>query len=103
MGLCPSDASTVDNGDDLKISQRLVADQGGGDNKEEDKQRYDVIVVGGGAAGLFAALKLGDHDIDCCLLEGSNRLCVRAWSEQWTDDRYIDYGCQWFVNVYILL
>jgi monoamine oxidase len=58
-----------------------------------------TVVVGAGYAGLSAALALHDDGIDVLVLEGSDRVGGRVWSERIDDgsdtELVIDHGGQW--------
>ncbi|MEL6363138.1 MAG: FAD-dependent oxidoreductase [Pseudomonadota bacterium] len=59
-------------------------------------QIYDTVVVGAGAAGIGAGTVLSEQGIDFAILEASNRVGGRAF----TDDTSLavpwDHGCHWF-------
>ena len=55
----------------------------------------DVVVVGAGYAGLSAALTLHDADVDCLVLEGSDRVGGRVYSEPRDSGVVVDHGGQW--------
>ena len=45
-----------------------------------DNRWHDVIIIGAGPAGLACASRLQDHGIDCVILEASNRVGGRAYT-----------------------
>jgi monoamine oxidase len=55
----------------------------------------DVVVIGGGAAGLAAARRLCDAQIDCLVVEARPRLGGRAWTVTGPDGHGLDLGCGW--------
>ncbi len=55
---------------------------------------FDVIVVGGGAAGIGAARRLADSSASCLLLEASQRLGGRAYTQD-LGGYPLDFGCEW--------
>lgn len=57
--------------------------------------RTEVVVAGAGYAGLAAALHLHDAGVDCLVLEGSDRVGGRVWSERRDSGVVIDHGGQW--------
>jgi monoamine oxidase len=58
----------------------------------------DVAVVGAGAAGLAAARALLDAGLSVQVLEASDRLGGRAWTESTTFGFPYDRGCHWLHN-----
>ena len=54
-----------------------------------------VIVVGAGYAGLAAALRLHDAGADVRVVEASDRVGGRIWSEQRPGGGVVDHGGQW--------
>lgn len=54
-----------------------------------------VVVVGAGYSGLSAALALQDDGIDVLVLEGSDRVGGRVFSEASADGLVLDHGGQW--------
>src|SRR6185436_18147888 len=55
----------------------------------------EIVVVGAGYAGLSAALHLHDAGVDCLVLEGSDRVGGRVYSEPRDSGVVIDHGGQW--------
>lgn len=55
---------------------------------------FDVIVVGGGAAGIGAVRRLVDRGASCLLLEASQRLGGRAYTQDF-GGYPLDLGCEW--------
>ncbi|CAM1503550.1 Fc.00g011410.m01.CDS01 [Cosmosporella sp. VM-42] len=53
---------------------------------------YDCIVVGAGYAGLVAAKTLADSGKQVLILEARNRVGGRAWTKEYADGTYEDYG-----------
>ena len=55
----------------------------------------EVVIIGGGAAGVAAAQRLRNAQVECLLVEARLRLGGRAWTN--TDDPAtpIDLGCGW--------
>ena len=66
-----------------------------GNAGERDHTDATVVVVGAGYAGLSAALDLHDRGIDVLVLEGSERVGGRVYSETLADGLVIDHGGQW--------
>lgn len=58
----------------------------------------DVIIVGAGAAGLSAAKELARSGRPFILIEGSDRIGGRAFSERIAPDVWFDRGCSWLVG-----
>lgn len=58
----------------------------------------EVVVVGAGAAGLSAAKELARLGISYRLLEGSQRIGGRAFSEEIVPGEWFDWGCAWLVG-----
>ncbi len=54
-----------------------------------------TVVVGAGYAGLSAALALHDGGTDVLVLEGSDRVGGRVWSERLDGGLVVDHGGQW--------
>jgi monoamine oxidase len=54
----------------------------------------DVAIIGGGAAGIAAARRLADAQIDYLLLEARERLGGRAWTAA-AEGFPLDLGCGW--------
>jgi len=54
-----------------------------------------TVVVGAGYAGLSAALALHDAGTDVLVLEGSDRVGGRVWSERTDEGVVFDHGGQW--------
>ncbi|MGZ9080773.1 MAG: flavin monoamine oxidase family protein [Rhodoplanes sp.] len=55
----------------------------------------EVVIVGGGAAGIAAARRLKDAQVDCLILEARPRLGGRAWTNSDDPTSPIDLGCGW--------
>jgi len=55
----------------------------------------EVAIVGGGAAGIAAARRLRDANVDCLILEARPRLGGRAWTNHDNPASPIDLGCGW--------
>jgi monoamine oxidase len=55
----------------------------------------EVVIVGGGAAGIAAARRLHDAQIDCLLVEARPRLGGRAWTVSLGPTIAVDLGCGW--------
>jgi monoamine oxidase len=55
----------------------------------------EVVVIGGGAAGIAAARRIADAQIECLLLEARPRLGGRAWTTTEHSAFPIDLGCGW--------
>jgi len=55
----------------------------------------EVVIVGGGAAGLAAARRLVDAQVDCLVVEARSRLGGRAWTVTDPDGHSLDLGCGW--------
>jgi monoamine oxidase len=55
----------------------------------------EVLVVGGGAAGIAAARRLCDAEVDCLLVEARPRLGGRAWTVVDDTGLVLDLGCGW--------
>ncbi|QGY01908.1 FAD-dependent oxidoreductase [Methylobacterium mesophilicum SR1.6/6] len=55
---------------------------------------FDIIIVGGGAAGIGAARRLAAHGTSVLLLESSQRLGGRAYTQDF-GDHPLDLGCEW--------
>ncbi len=56
------------------------------------------MIVGAGYSGLSAALALHDEDVDAVVLEGSERVGGRVWSERFDGPNaglVVDHGGQW--------
>ncbi len=54
----------------------------------------EVAIVGGGAAGLAAARRLRQAQVDCLVIEARSRLGGRAWTEV-RAGLTLDLGCGW--------
>jgi monoamine oxidase len=59
------------------------------------KSDVEVVVIGAGAAGIAAARRLHEAEIDCLLVEARPRLGGRAFSVDVGTDTWIDLGCGW--------
>jgi monoamine oxidase len=55
----------------------------------------EVVVVGAGAAGIAAARRLHDAEVDCLLVEARPRLGGRAWTVVDDSGLVLDLGCGW--------
>ena len=55
---------------------------------------FDIIIVGGGGAGIGAARRLAAHSTSVLLLESSQRLGGRAYTQDF-GDHPLDLGCEW--------
>jgi monoamine oxidase len=55
----------------------------------------EVVVVGGGAAGIAAARRLRQADVDCLLVEARPRLGGRSWTVTDASGFALDLGCGW--------
>ena len=55
----------------------------------------EVVVVGAGAAGIAAARRLHDAEVDCLLVEARPRLGGRAWTIVGDNGLVLDLGCGW--------
>lgn len=55
----------------------------------------DVVIVGAGAAGIGAALELRARGIDCIVLEASDRVGGRAYTDTTSLPAPWDHGCHW--------
>ena len=55
----------------------------------------EVVIIGGGAAGIAAARRIADAQIECLLLEARPRLGGRAWTSTEHSAFPIDLGCGW--------
>ena len=63
-----------------------------------DNANPDVVVVGAGAAGLAAAKTLLDAGLTVKIIEASERIGGRAWTETETFRVPYDHGCHWLHN-----
>ena len=55
----------------------------------------DVVIVGAGAAGIAAAKILKKHNISFLLVEASQRVGGRAFTETMQNRESFDLGCHW--------
>tara|TARA_B100000123_G_scaffold267353_1_gene240615 strand:- start:572 stop:1846 length:1275 start_codon:yes stop_codon:yes gene_type:complete len=55
----------------------------------------DIIIVGAGSSGLSAARKLKEIGISYLILEASDRIGGRAYTENSTLGQPVDHGCSW--------
>ncbi len=55
----------------------------------------DVVIIGAGAAGLSAAKEAEQRSLSFKLLEASNRIGGRAYSEEISPGVPFDHGCAW--------
>jgi monoamine oxidase len=55
----------------------------------------EVVIVGAGAAGIAAARRLRDAEVDCLLVEARPRLGGRAWTVVDEHGFGLDLGCGW--------
>jgi monoamine oxidase len=55
----------------------------------------EVVIVGGGAAGVAAARRLREAEVDCLLVEARRRLGGRAWTVVTGSGLALDLGCGW--------
>jgi monoamine oxidase len=58
----------------------------------------DVIIIGAGAAGLSAARELSRLGLTYTVIEGSQRIGGRAYSEEIAPGIWFDLGCAWLVG-----
>lgn len=56
---------------------------------------YDCVIVGAGAAGLAAGRKLVDAGLNSVIIEASDRIGGRAWTDTGTFGYPFDRGCHW--------
>ena len=61
----------------------------------KDTIQTETIVIGAGYSGLAAALRLHDLGIEVTVLEASDRVGGRIWTERRGDRSAIDHGGQW--------
>ena len=57
-----------------------------------------VIIIGAGAAGLSAARELKKQEISFLILEASNRVGGRAYTESTSFGQPVDHGCSWITG-----
>ena len=57
-----------------------------------------VIIIGAGAAGLSAARELKKQGISFLILEASNRVGGRAYTESTSFGQPVDHGCSWITG-----
>lgn len=55
----------------------------------------DIDIIGGGAAGIAAARRLGQANIECLIVEARGRLGGRAWTVTDASGYALDLGCGW--------
>ncbi len=55
----------------------------------------EVVIVGGGSAGIAAARRLREGQVDCLLVEARPRLGGRAWTVLDEKGFALDLGCGW--------
>ena len=55
----------------------------------------DIVIIGAGSSGLSAAKKLQELGISYVVLEASDRIGGRAYTESNTLGQPIDHGCSW--------
>ena len=60
-----------------------------------DEIKKDVVIIGAGYAGIGAALKLYENNIDFCIVEARNRIGGRVESHRLQNNKTIDLGAQW--------
>lgn len=56
----------------------------------------DIVIVGAGAAGVSAARALSSLGVSCIILEASNRIGGRAFTDRTSLPGQWEQGCQWF-------
>ncbi len=56
----------------------------------------DVVIVGAGAAGVSAGLELAARGVSFVILEASDRIGGRAFTDRTSLPGHWDQGCQWF-------
>lgn len=66
-----------------------------GNAAEWDSLETDVVVVGAGAAGIGAALELGERGLRCVVLEAADRPGGRALTDSTSLPGHWDLGCHW--------
>src|SRR5450756_1108644 len=64
------------------------------DTKGMASREVEVLVVGGGAAGIGAARRLCEANVDALLIEARGRLGGRAWTVE-AGGFPLDLGCGW--------
>ncbi len=57
-----------------------------------------VIIIGAGFAGLSAAYKLKQRNIDCIVLESRPRIGGRVFSHKMDNDLVVELGGEWVGN-----
>ncbi|CAB9515787.1 Probable polyamine oxidase 4 [Seminavis robusta] len=64
------------------------------------EQQTGVVVIGAGWAGLAAAKELCDQNVDCCILEGRNRIGGRCWTDTGADGvTPLEWGAAWIHGI----
>jgi monoamine oxidase len=56
---------------------------------------FETVVIGGGAAGIAAARRLTQFEVNCLIVEARPRLGGRAWTVTDPSGFAIDLGCGW--------
>jgi monoamine oxidase len=66
--------------------------------KAQSPTKTKVIIIGAGFAGLAAAYRLHQKNVDFIILESRNRIGGRVFSHSITDDLVIELGGEWVGN-----